>query len=214
MAARPRLRPVNDVPGAPRTSAALPRPSDPELLDAYSEAVMAVVERVGPAVASVSVAARRQGGPPAGAGSGVLFTPDGHLLTNAHVVRGAKRVGVPFDTAQWVLGQLMTTGHVRRGYLGIAGQNLPLARGTARRLGLAQDAGVEVMRVERGGPAAEAGVVAGDAIVAADGEPVRSVDDLHRLLGRWPLAGALPLRLLRAGELVTVEAAPREQPAS
>src|SRR5205823_1869768 len=42
MAARPRLRPVNDVPGAPRTSAALPRPSDPELLDAYSEAVMAV----------------------------------------------------------------------------------------------------------------------------------------------------------------------------
>src|SRR5437762_8460071 len=94
MAARLRVRPVHDVAGAPRTSAPPPRPSDPELLDAYSEAVMAVVERVGPAVASVSVAARRQGGPPAGAGSGVLFTPDGYLLTNAHVVRGAKRVGV------------------------------------------------------------------------------------------------------------------------
>src|SRR5947208_14066406 len=94
MAARPRLRPVNDVPGAPRTSAALPRPSDPELLDAYSEAVMAVVERVGPAVASVSVAAGREGGPPAGAGSGVLFTPDGYLLTNSHVMRRSKRVGV------------------------------------------------------------------------------------------------------------------------
>ena len=335
MAARPRLRPVNDVPGAPRTSAALPRPSDPELLDAYSEAVMAVVERVGPAVASVSVAARRQGGPPAGAGSGVLFTPDGYLLTNAHVVRGAKRVGVsltdgstleasvvgadeptdlavlavdgsrlpyaelgssgalrvgqlvvaignplgfsstvsagvvsalgrtmratsgrlmegiiqsdvalnpgnsggplvdsrgrvvgintamilgaqglsfsvPIDTAKWVLGQLMTVGRVRRGHLGIAGQNRPLARSAARRLGLAQDAGVEVMRVERGGPAAEAGVVAGDVIVAADGEPVRSVDDLHRLLGRWPLAGALTLRILRDGALATIEARPRE----
>src|SRR2546421_1300791 len=94
MAARLRVRPVHDVAGAPRTSAPPPRPSDPELLDAYSEAVMAVVERVGPAVASVSVAARREGGPPAGAGSGVLFTPDGYLLTNAHVVRGAKRVGV------------------------------------------------------------------------------------------------------------------------
>ena len=339
MAARPRLRRVNDVPGARRTSAPPPPAGDRELLDAYSEAVIAVVERVGPAVASVSVAARREGGPPAGAGSGVLFTPDGYLLTNAHVVRGAKRVGVsltdgstleasvvgadeptdlaviavdgsrlpyaelgssaklrvgqlvvaignplgfgstvsagvvsalgrtmratsgrlmegiiqsdvalnpgnsggplvdspgrvigintamilgaqglsfsvPIDTAKWVLGQLMTTGHVRRGYLGIAGQNRPLARGTARRLGLAEDAGVEVMRVERGGPAAEAGVVAGDVIVAADGEPVRSVDDLHRLLGRWPLAGALPLRILRAGELVTVDASPREQPAS
>src|SRR2546425_3896806 len=91
MAARPRLRPVNDVPGAPRTSAALPRPSDPELLDAYSEAVMAVVERVGPAVASVSVAARRGGGPPARARSGVLFTPHGYLPPNPPRRRGAKR---------------------------------------------------------------------------------------------------------------------------
>src|SRR2546427_1960002 len=94
MAARPRLRRVNDVPGAARTSAPPPPAGDRELLDAYSEAVIAVVERVGPAVASVSVAARREGGTPAGAGSGVLFTPDGYLLTNAHVVRGAKRVGV------------------------------------------------------------------------------------------------------------------------
>src|SRR5438094_1708003 len=94
MAARPRLGRVNDVPGAPRPSVPPPRPADPELLDAYSEAVIGVVERVGPAVASVSVAARREGGPGAGSGSGVLFTPDGYLLTNAHVVRGAKRVGV------------------------------------------------------------------------------------------------------------------------
>src|SRR5437879_9260531 len=93
----------------------------------------------------------------------------------------------------------MTTGRVRRGQLRLAGQNRPLARSTARRLGLAQDAGVEVMRVERSGPAAEAGVAAGDVIVAADGDPVRSVDDLHRLLGRWPLAGALPLRILQIG---------------
>jgi len=42
--------------------------------------------------------------------------------------------------------------------------------------------------------------------VAADGEPVRSVDDLHRLLGRWPLAGALTLRILRDGALATIEA--------
>src|SRR3989454_10628829 len=94
MAARPPLRLVNDVRGAAGTSAPPARAGDRGLLDAYSEAVIAVVERVGPAVASVSVAARREGGLPAGAGSGVLFTPDGYLLTNAHVVRGAKRVGV------------------------------------------------------------------------------------------------------------------------
>src|SRR5437870_13244921 len=94
MAARPRLRRVNDVPGAPGTSAPPPPAGDRESLDAYSEAVIAVVERVGPAVASVSVAARREGGPPAGAGSGVLFTPAGYLPTNAHLGRGATRVGL------------------------------------------------------------------------------------------------------------------------
>ncbi len=335
MATRPRLRPVTDGSHAPRASAPPLPPDDRELLDAYSEAVTGVVERVGPAVASVSVTARRQGRLGAGSGSGVLFTPDGYLLTNAHVVRGARQVGVsltdgsslqaavvgadeptdlaviavdgsrlpyaelgrsatlrvgqlvvaignplgfsstvsagvvsalgrtmratsgrpmegiiqsdvalnpgnsggplvdgrgrvvgintamilgaqglsfsvPIDTAKWVLGQLMTGGRVRRGYLGIAGQNRPLVRSAARRLGLAQDAGVEVLRVERGGPAAEAGVVAGDVIVAAEGQATRSVDDLHRLLGRWPLPGALTLRIVRDGALVSVDASPRE----
>src|SRR5438132_3784295 len=107
MAARPRLRRVNDVPGARRTSAPPPPAGDRELLDAYSEAVIAVVERVGPAVASVSVPARREGGPPAGAGSGVLFTPGGYLLTNAHVVRGAKRVGVALTDRSALAGPVV-----------------------------------------------------------------------------------------------------------
>lgn len=59
---------------------------DEEVLDAYSHAVTSVVEKVGPAVASVSL---RRGG-----GSGVLFTPDGYLLTNAHVVGRSPTVSV------------------------------------------------------------------------------------------------------------------------
>jgi S1-C subfamily serine protease len=59
---------------------------DGELLDAYSQAVVGVVEKVGPSV--VSLSARR------GGGSGVAFTPDGYILTNAHVVRGALTVSV------------------------------------------------------------------------------------------------------------------------
>src|SRR5579883_1656444 len=57
---------------------------DVELLDAYSHAVIRVVEDVGPAVVSVSL-------DNGGAGSGVFFTPDGYALTNAHVVGGARR---------------------------------------------------------------------------------------------------------------------------
>jgi S1-C subfamily serine protease len=59
---------------------------DAELLDAYSHAVTSVVEKVGPAVARISLAR--------GGGSGVLFTPDGYLLTNAHVVGNARQVSV------------------------------------------------------------------------------------------------------------------------
>jgi S1-C subfamily serine protease len=74
--------------------------SDGELLDAYSSAVTRVVDEVGPAVVSISVRGPRPEGPGRGrhrgdgAGSGVLFTPDGYVLTNAHVVKGARTVEV------------------------------------------------------------------------------------------------------------------------
>jgi S1-C subfamily serine protease len=64
-------------------------------LDAYSRTVIEVVERMGPAVVSVHVG-RARGGEiiTAGAGSGVIVTPDGYLLTNQHVVQGAARVQI------------------------------------------------------------------------------------------------------------------------
>src|SRR5918992_3189585 len=74
-------------------------PSEAEALDAYSRAVVAVAERVGPSVASLRVMQRVRGGQvPAGAGSAVALTPDGFLLTSAHVVgRNVKAGRVSFD---------------------------------------------------------------------------------------------------------------------
>ena len=64
--------------------------TDEEILDAYSRAVIAVAERLSPSVASLRVARRVRGGRvAAGAGSGVVITPDGFLLTSAHVVSAA-----------------------------------------------------------------------------------------------------------------------------
>jgi len=69
---------------------------DRELLDSYSRAVVAVVEYVGPAVVSIAAGTRRPGGAAGvlGAGSGVIFTPDGYVLTNSHVVHDATDLGV------------------------------------------------------------------------------------------------------------------------
>jgi S1-C subfamily serine protease len=71
-------------------------PDEADVLDAYSKAVVSVVEQVGPAVVSIAAGGRTTPGQPerTGAGSGVLITPDGYVLTNSHVVHAAGRLEV------------------------------------------------------------------------------------------------------------------------
>ncbi len=278
-----------------------PQRAPDDLLDAYSRAVTEAVEIVGPAVVKIS----GKGGD----GSGAIFTPDGLILTNAHVVSSARRPrvmlpdgrsfeadvigrdphsdlavirvtsdGAPFpwakigdsravrvgqvaiaignpygfqhsvtagvisalgrslraqsgrlmddiiqtdaalnpgnsggplvttcgevigintatilpaqglcfaiasNTAQFIAGRLIRDGRVRRGYIGLAGQNVPIPRLIARANSLAVSSGVFVTAVEQGTAAATAGLRDGDVVVSWDGQPVTGVDDLHRLL--------------------------------
>src|SRR6195952_3233717 len=277
----------------------LAQPDEGALLDAYSSAVIHAVEMVGPAVVRIDA--------PRGGGSGGLFTPDGLILTNSHVVeqRGrltvvmtdrrslradligadadtdlavirvdgsalpwarlgdsrAVRVGqiaiaignpygfhhsvtagvvsalgrslrsrsgrlmddiiqtdaalnpgnsggplvttrgevigvntatilpaqglcfaIASNTARFVASRLLRDGRIRRSYVGLAGQTVPIPRTVARENQLAVTSGGFVVSVEPDSPAATAGLKDGDVVLAFAGIAVTGVDDLHRLL--------------------------------
>jgi S1-C subfamily serine protease len=301
------------------------------LLDAYSQAVVSVVEKAGPAVVGVASGGSRQG-----SGTGVLFAPDGYILTNAHVARGQRRLSVtmsdasthtgslvgqdeatdlavvhvegqfpfaelgesatlkvgqlavaignplgfsstvsagvvsalgrnmrarngrlveniiqsdvalnpgnsggplldtrarvigintamifgaqglsfsiPVDTAKWVVGQLMTSGRVKRSWLGLVGQNRPIPRTLQRRHALEQLTAVEVIDLDSRAPAARGGLSQGDLMLRLGEKPVKSVDDVMRILGGWPVGQELRVALLRNHELLERTVTPAEAP--
>jgi S1-C subfamily serine protease len=131
---------------------------------------------------------------------------------NTAMIFGAQGISfaVPIDTAKWVVGQLMTQGRVRRSWLGIVAQNRRIDPRVKRHLDLLQESGVEVMSVEPSGPADSAGIRDGDIVLALDGRPVQSVDDVHRTLTQWPVGKPLPLAALRRVDRIDVVALPTE----
>ena len=307
---------------------------DGALLDAYSQAVVGAVERVAPAVVHIEVGLAH--GARQGSGSGVAFTPDGLLLTNSHVVHGARKIRATFadglsrevdligddpdtdiavlrfgasgvnsaalgssrsvrvgqlaiaignpygfqhtvtagvvsalgrslraqsgrliddvlqtdaalnpgnsggplvdsrgqvigintaiipgaqgicfataiDTVKLVVMQILRDGRVRRGYLGLAGANQVLSRRVVRHFGLDNVRAVRVESVDKGGPAAVAGVESGDLIVRFDGQPVNGIDDLHRLLTAERIGRASRLTLIRRTQELESDVTPGER---
>src|SRR5262245_42936015 len=83
--------------------------TDDSLLDAYSEAVVGAVEAVSPAVVHVGVRGERRGRPAEGLGSGVIISPDGLVLTNNHVVDGAREVRLTLADGRSFLARIMGT---------------------------------------------------------------------------------------------------------
>lgn len=312
----------------------LPQSDDSTLLDAYSEAVTAAVDVVGPAV--VKIEAGRAGG------SGVVFTPDGFVLTNSHVVDGAAAltvalsdgrsmrgdvvgrdadtdlavlrvddqsggplpwatfedsrtirvgqiaiaIGNPFgfhhsvtagvvsalgrslrarsgrlmddiiqtdaalnpgnsggplvtargrvigintamilpaqglcfaiasNTARFVAARLMRDGRIRRSYIGVGGQNVPIPRAIARANQLAVSSGVLVVSVEPDSPAATAGLRDGDVVIAFAGRPVAGIDDLLRELTDVHIGIAAKMTILRRGQRRETTVVPAESKAA
>jgi S1-C subfamily serine protease len=146
-----------------------------------------------------------------GNSGGPLVDTRGEVIgINTAVIVPAQGISfaVSAETARLVVPQLLREGRVRRSYLGIAAQDVPLPRRLVRHHRLAADAGVLVTEVVAGGPAARAGVRDGDLLVSFDGDTVERTDDLHRLLTGDQVDRSVPLQLLRGTDLVTLSISP------
>ena len=122
-------------------------------------------------------------------------------------------LAIPTNLARDVVQQLVTTGEVRRGTLGVETQALD-AR-LARSLGLEEgQQGALVARVYEGSGAAAAGLRAGDVIVEAGGQRIGNPLALHNYEGLQPVGAKVPLQVLRDGRTVALTATLREQPRS
>ena len=148
-----------------------------------------------------------------GNSGGPLVTSQSQVVgVNTAVILGGQGIAfaVPINTARYVVSCLLRDGRVRRSHLGVAGQEIPIARRLVRAHRLLHERGVAVTAVSEGTPAADAGLRPGDVIVEFGTEAIRSVDDLHRLLTEERIGELVPVKILRRGELRRVLVTPRE----
>ena len=149
-----------------------------------------------------------------GNSGGPLVTASGEVIgVNTAVIRLAQGLcfAIGSNTAQDVAMQLMTEGRVRRSYIGISAQTIPLPRRHVLHYGLGKDTAVRIISIEPDSPGSRAGLHDGDLIVAFDEQAIAAVDDLHRAL-TWKRIGSLvPVTVIRRGERLTVEIIPIEK---
>src|SRR4051812_28725006 len=143
-----------------------------------------------------------------GNSGGALVDGSGSVVgVNTAVAGIGLGLAVPINTAtRRIVGALMRDGRVRRAYVGIAGGSRPLPPRAAARL--ERDRAIEVVEVVPGSPAERAGLRAEDLLVGVDGEPLRDVGDLQRLMTDGAIGRELRLEIVRGGEPRTVVVVP------
>jgi S1-C subfamily serine protease len=149
-----------------------------------------------------------------GNSGGPLVSSSGEVVgINTAVIVGAQGIcfAVASNTASFVLGQLVRHGRVRRAHIGIAAQQTSVARRLQLAAGLAQNSGAMITAVEPGSPAAAAGLMSGDMIVALDGLAVTGVDDLIRTLTGERIGRAVDIEVLRLGQRRRFNLVPAER---
>jgi len=155
-------------------------------------------------ILDIGLAHREEGGPVFDAAGGCLgmstFGPRGQVIV------------IPYATLTRVVPQLIKDGHVSRGWLGVALQAVAVP--DALRESADQTSGMMVMSVVENGPAAQAGIVAGDIILSVDGIPAHRLRKIARYFGGDSIGRQADIRLIRSGAIITVRTTIAERQAA
>lgn len=148
-----------------------------------------------------------------GFSGGPLVDASGRVLgvNTSGLSRGAA-LAIPVATVNRVVDQLVKTGRVARGYLGLGMQTVRLPAALVERLSLPNDLGLMVVSAEPGGPGDTAGILIGDVLIAIADKPVGDPAEVLSLLGGDQIGKTLSIRIIRAGEPKTVSVTIGERP--
>ena len=148
-----------------------------------------------------------------GNSGGPLVNSAGEVIgVNTAMIRPAQGIcfAIASNTAKFVAGWLIKDGKIRRSYIGVAGQNVPIHRRIVRFYNLPRETGVLVVSVEKESPAQHAGIREGDVIVAFDGKPIGSIHELHKMLMGDQIGVEGKILIIRHTEKLELSISPAE----
>jgi S1-C subfamily serine protease len=149
-----------------------------------------------------------------GNSGGPLVSSRGEVIgVNTAIIQGAQGIcfAVAANTANFVLGELVRHGRVRRAYIGISAQQTSIPRRLQLAAGLTQASAATIIASEPGSPANRAGLLTGDMTVRLNGYPVTGADDLIRLLTGENIGRTIEVDVLRLGKPRTFTLVPEER---
>lgn len=148
-----------------------------------------------------------------GNSGGPLVASSGEVIgVNTAVILPAQGIcfAIAINTGKFVAGRLIRDGKIRRGYIGVAGQNVPLPRRFVRFYNLAVESGVLVVSTEENSPARRAGLAEGDVIIGYGEQPVARIDDLQRFLTDEEVGLSTTVTIIRRTEKMVLSIVPEE----
>jgi S1-C subfamily serine protease len=149
---------------------------------------------------------------PGNSGGPLVNSREEVIGVNTAVILPAQGIcfAIAINTAKYVAGRLIKEGRIKRSYIGLGGQTVPLPRRFVRFFHLPVETGVLVVYLEDPSPAREAGLTRGDVIVGFDDQQIGDVDDLHRILTEDKVGRKSRLAVIRGTEKIALDILPQE----